>query len=201
MSPPLFPKPKRFRPSDLVTFAEFCDEPAFVRGAHETLTGSRRAGILYERRVHGYLKRQFNATGLSPVFYAPGKWIRFRTSDPRESTFRYAQPDGLLFDLPRSQITIIEAKLSHTQNAWWGLRRLYEPLIRFLFGPSWGYAVCEVTRYYDPAVRWPEKLNMVRDPSYLRRNEFGVMILSRDTLRQGNMPIAAFTSFMERPRG
>jgi len=174
MSPPRFFPPKGFRPSDLVSWAEFHPGPNFAQEAPR-LKGAARRGINYERNVHRHLGQYFSPERQGPL-YISGRWIAFRTRLGPE--WRWAQPDGLLIDYANNLIVIIEIKLSHTQNAWWGLRRLYEPLIRFIFGDQWNYAVCEVTRWYDPAVAWPEKYTFIRDPSMLRRNEFGVMMLT-----------------------
>lgn len=188
-----FPRPKGFRPSDLVVRAEFCEAPAFTVGGK--LYGSAARGIRYERQVHRHFLATLPPKPASP-FYIPSRWISFTTSDPRERGPRFAQPDGLIIDFDRRLITIIETKLSHTAYAWWGLRRLYEPLIRKIFGTKWSYAVCEVCRHYDPGVAWPEPFTLVRDPSSLRPNEFGVHILSSlGMIREEALATAAIVQF------
>lgn len=194
MNRPLFLPPKGFRPSDLVIEAEFTKGPNFA-SVQPRLHAAAQRGINYERKVHRHLRELFSPERGAQL-YAPAHWIAFRTSDPTDRSLRFAQPDGLLLDLDRSLIIIIEVKLRHMQSAWWGLRRLYEPLIRKLFGSRWSYAVCEVVGWYDPAVFWPEPYSMVRDPSFLRRNEFGVMILSDKTIREATaLRQAAFPLF------
>jgi hypothetical protein len=91
------------------------------------------------------------------------------------SRVRWAQPDGILVDYQRNMITLIEMKIRHTEAAWWGLRYLYEPLFTFLF-PSWRIACCEVVRWFDPAVPWPEAYRRLPDPALLRPGEIGVHI-------------------------
>lgn len=125
----------------------------------------QKMGLSYERKVHATLKSTY------PRSYGGGQWIKFLCPG---SAMRWAQPDGLLLDWKKSQITIVEIKLSHDIRAWWGLRELYEPLVKFLFGDSWRVAVCEVCRFFDPATPWPEPLRFTRDPMDLRPGEFGI---------------------------
>lgn len=63
-------------------------------------------------------------------------------------------------------------------KAWWWLRKIYEPLIRFLFPLGWGIACLEVVRFYDPEIGFPEPLRLVREPDLLRAGQFGVHIWS-----------------------
>lgn len=183
MNKPVFLPPKGFRPSDLVVRAEYGRGPSFALIQPSNINPAAKRGLNYERKVHGHMGELF-APEQGEALYAPGQWISFFTSDPRDSGQRWAQPDGLLLDFGRSQITIIEIKLRHMQSAWWGLRRLYEPLLRKLYGSRWSFAVCEIVAWYDPAVFWPEPYSLVRNPSFLRRNEFGVMILSEKIIRE-----------------
>lgn len=195
MSPYLFPRPKGFRPSDLATIVEFSDGLEFFNG-NPRLKGNAGRGMKYERQTHQHLMERFPPLPSSPM-YLPSRWIRFRTSDPRERDWRWAQPDGLLLDLDRSLVTIIEVKLRHNQGAWWGLRRLYEPLIRKMFGPRWSFAVCEVCRWYDPAVPWPEPFTLVRNPAALKPGEFGVHILTDLGIkRDAALRLATFPGFL-----
>jgi len=125
----------------------------------------------YERKVHRAFEQQYQG----PIIYAPGMWIRYIDGSCR----KYAQPDGLLVDMRRRLITVIEIKLKHTILAYFWLRELYEPLIRYIFGQRWKYAVCEVVKWYDSSVKWPEPLRMTADPSMLIANEFGLHIWKR----------------------
>ncbi len=171
-----FPPPPNFREVGSVKWARLSEfGPPAVAAARSRSAGTpaMAAGMRYEARAHGYLLSTFPGRlepGLA-VAYAPGMWIRFLADDRHG----WCQPDGLLIDFDRSLVTIIEIKLRHTTNAWWALRRLYEPLIRHLFGTSWRYAVCEVCRWYSPGP-WPEPIRMCPQPSILGVNEFGVHI-------------------------
>jgi hypothetical protein len=90
---------------------------------------------------------------------------------------RWIQPDGLILDFIKSRITILEIKIKHTWAAYFTLRRLYEPVIRRVFGTAWKYAVCEVVRWYDGSLPWPEPQVITDDPASLLANDFGVHIL------------------------
>ena len=163
-----------YRPSAFIglrhlQYATF--DPYYFRLPKGTYTGARLEGMNYERKVHQLFSDRYCAEARGPV-YVPAMWIRY--VDTMRSY--YAQPDGLIVDLRRSFITIIEIKLKHTLNAYFWLRELYEPLIRHIFGNSWKYAVCEVVKWFDASLRWPEPLRMTGDPSALIVNEFGLHI-------------------------
>lgn len=130
---------------------------------------AQKLGIRYERRAHAHFAEAF------PGRYGAGQWIAFR--ERRSGKVRYAQPDGLVVDYERGLLTLLEMKLRHTDRAWWALRYVYEPLFSFLF-PSWRVACCEVVRWYDPAVPWPEAYRRVASPSFLDGGEIGVHIWS-----------------------
>lgn len=137
-------------------------------------TGARAEGMRYEKKVHAAFSSIYSPER-GGALYAPAMWIRYLDDSHR----KYAQPDGLLLDLRRSFITIIEIKLKHTIAAYYWLRELYEPLIRHIFGTSWRYAVCEVVKWFDGSLKWPEQLRMTADPSSLGVNEFGLHIWKR----------------------
>lgn len=90
---------------------------------------------------------------------------------------RWCQPDGLLFLPYIGQITIVECKLQHTSDAYWQLRWLYLPVIAKAFpATEWNYGVCEVVKWYDPAVHFPERVKLRKDVRSTKPNEFGVHI-------------------------
>lgn len=133
------------------------------------MTGKRREGVLYEDAVQEHLG------GLFADCYVPGPWFIFWNSS--EQRPRYCQPDGLLFDPLARTIWIIEAKLKHTTDAWWQLRHLYAPVVAAVFPPQvWDIRVCEVVRWYDPAVTFPEKVALVPQVIATQQNDFGVHI-------------------------
>jgi|SRR5215469_12052471 len=165
-------RPSHFRGLTRLQYATF--DPDYAVASHEGYTGVRLDGMRYEQKVHTAFK-QIYSPERAGVLYAPAMWIRYVDATKR----KYAQPDGLLLDLKRSFITIIEIKLKHTISAYFWLRELYEPLVRHIFGNVWRYAVCEVVKWFDASVHWPEPLRMTADPSALMANEFGVHIWKR----------------------
>lgn len=76
---------------------------------------------------------------------------------------RWCQPDGLLIDVLAGVITILEMKYQHTAQAYWQLHGLYLPVVKRVFGPSWTYKLCEVTKWYDPAIPFPTPISMQPD--------------------------------------
>jgi hypothetical protein len=164
-------RPQHFRGLHDLRYAAF--DPSY-EAANIEYSGVRLDGIRYERKVHTAFQQIYSPEGRGAL-YAPAMWIRYVDNSRR----KYAQPDGLLLDLRRSFITIVEIKLKHTIAAWFWLRELYEPLIRKIFGSRWKFAVCEVVKWFDSGISWPEPLRMTADPSALMANEFGVHIWKR----------------------
>lgn len=168
---PLFQPPNKFRPIARLQWAEMTPNGPFDKDSPPRYTGARAEGIRYERRVHEAFSLLFPPVPGSPLYFS-GQWIRFVDS----GRMHWAQPDGLLVDFERGLITILEIKLRHTQSAWFSLRQLYEPLIRYLFGPRWRYAVCEIVRWFEPRIPWPEPMQLTPSIAMLGANEFGVHI-------------------------
>lgn len=162
-------RPSRFRPAGKILWAEPSDTgPAFTRGKPRH-RGSRANGVRYENWVHCHLKELFNEC------YTPGPWVRFGGDYDQ---VRWCQPDGLLFDVLGGVITVIEIKYNHTPLAWWQLRQLYGPIVQFLF-PSFHVQVCEVCKWYDCAVVFPEKVHPIRALEVCDRTAFNVHILTK----------------------
>lgn len=140
--------PPRFSPAGLVERAYVSPEPPpFIRV--KRYTGRRADGVRYEKKVQRHLQELF------PETYLPSPWLHFRS----EGKWRWCQPDGLLFDVERGRIVCVEVKYSHTAQAWWQTRQLYIPVLQKIFPTDlWSFEVCEVVRWYDPAVVFPEPL-------------------------------------------
>lgn len=148
---PLVPAPQGFKPAGRVLSANFCQPPALRKKRY---TGRRLEGVRYERKVHAYLEDFYGER------YLPSPWLRFFTG----GAWRWCQPDALLLDLARGIITIVEVKYQHTSDAWWQVRQLYEPVLRQMFPADlWTFEVCEVVKWYDPAVVFPEKTVLAQE--------------------------------------
>ena len=160
------PAPPRFTPAGAVRVAELSlHKPPFI--APPRTRGSKAAGVRYERRAQSVLQDRYGD------LYVRSPWFHFLST-----TWRWCQPDGLLVDIARGKITIIEIKLKHTSDAWWQTRRLYEPVVKKVFPPSiWSYAVAEVVRWYDGDVAFPEHFTFVPDPRHVPVGSLGIHIL------------------------
>lgn len=131
--------------------------------------GSRRQGLLYEERAHGHFRERYGSA------YVPGPWFRFQTSGT--DAIRWCQPDALLFQPFLGRIVVLEYKLSHNPDSWWQLRNLYEPVLSRAFPPQlWQLVLCEVTKWYDPAISFPEKVSLAADPLSAAPGRFHVHI-------------------------
>ena len=123
----------------------------------------------YERKVHEHYEGLFGAA------YAASPWFIFKELGVDRP--RWCQPDGLFFDPWRGTLTVVECKLQHTADAWWQLRWLYLPVLSAAFPPNlWSFRLLEVVKWYDPAVKFPERVKLRADIRDAREGEFGVHI-------------------------
>lgn len=142
--------------------------PPFIR-TNGKQKGRRAEGIRYEAKVHRHFEGRF-ASG-----YVANPWFRF--GEVGCEKVRWCQPDALLFDFKKGQITLVECKLQHTADAWWQLRWLYLPVVSKAFpGTIWKYGLIEVVKWYDCATAFPEKVKLRADVLDVVPGEFGVHI-------------------------
>jgi hypothetical protein len=66
----------------------------------------------------------------------------------------WCQPDGLLE--VNNLLIIVEIKVNFSSDAWWQLRKLYEPVVKCALKPS-RLALAIVCRSFDPVVPFPER--------------------------------------------
>lgn len=166
------PPPPNFREAGRVAWAQMESSGPFGNRPSRGHSKAQLAGLRYEKRVHEKFETLYPKS--SWVGYGPAPWISFRQEN--SGALRWSQPDGFILDWRRSLIIIVEVKIKHSTNAWWGLRGLYEPVCACLFGSTWRLALCEVVNYFEPEVKWPEQPRMVRDPTHLKAGEIGVNI-------------------------
>jgi hypothetical protein len=75
-------------------------------------------------------------------------------------TFRRSfVPDGLY--LNDGEAIVFEIKISHMPDAWWQLRRLYQPVVERLSYVH-SVSVIEVVRSFDPSQAFPEEVKVIR---------------------------------------
>lgn len=148
-------------------FRPLCNQPLHVRiGGHSVfngpgLTSAQKNGLRYEAKAQVYLRDWFQTH--TDFTYLLQPHITF-DNGPRPRTII---PDGLALE-PNGLVTIFEVKSQHMPEAWWQLRRLYEPVVRNLsFVRS--TSCVEVVRSYDPAMGFPELVETFSDPAQLLR--------------------------------
>lgn len=124
-------------------------------------------GIKYEARMHGHFRERFGDSYLS------NPWFQY--IDGTVGHVEWCQPDALLIDFSAGRITIVEAKYQHTVDAWYQLYR-YLTVVRGVFGNSFSYALCEVVKWYDCALRFPEPVSLLADLKQSREGRFQVHI-------------------------
>jgi hypothetical protein len=162
------PPPRRFRPAGQVKYTKLSyTPPDFLRRGLSR--GARRAGERYEELAQEHFQSVYDGR------YIRSPWLRFtRQNNPVPA---WCQPDAIHLDTRRGLLTIVEFKLRHTSNAWYQTRKLYQPVLEYIFPKDlWNYAVLEVVRWFDPHTSFPEDFRLIRDPFTIRPGEFGVHI-------------------------
>lgn len=161
--------PRQFRPAGVIEWVKHSSTPPpFIKPTRRR--GRRAAGERYERKVQEELLLSYED------YYVPSPWFRF--SEVGVERPRWCQPDGLLFQPLYATITIVEVKLQHTPDSWWQLKQLYHPVVARAFPPDlWRYNFCEIVKWHDPAVTYPEPYRMVPDPLALGVGQIGCHIM------------------------
>lgn len=140
----------KYEPEEIES-AAFCAPPAFIRSPRRS--GRRAEGLRYEKKAQEMLCTRTD-------LYLPGPWIKYFAAGKA----CWCQPDGLHFDFLRGVITVVEIKLTHTAEAV-KLSDLYQPVVQKLFPPHlWRVRLVEITRWYDPDVKFPGALCLCGDP-------------------------------------
>jgi hypothetical protein len=104
--------------------------------------------------------------------YTASPWLCF--SDGEKT--RWCQPDGLLL-FPRLRRGIVcEIKYSHTERAWWQVRRLYIPVLQVLL-PHIEFRALEIVKWFDPDVRFPEATAFCENPEDAPASAFGIHLI------------------------
>lgn len=153
---------------DDLRWARLAANPPLFGQRNQRRKGRRAMGIKYERKVQGALAEQFGEE------YIPSPWFQYLSGDaPR---MQWCQPDGLHVDLPGGRITIVEVKYQHTVDAWYQLYR-YLAIVRHVFGEIWDYSLCEVVKWYDCAVAFPEPVQLLPRLDAAKPGAFHVHIL------------------------
>lgn len=118
-------------------------------------SAAQAAGLKYEAKVHDYLESVHHSYAASPRL-----WY---TDDAGR---RYVVPDGIfpldgVWREPKF-LVLVEIKVRHMPEAWWQLKRLYEPILR-VHRPNIPIYCLEVVSSYDPAMPFPCRVNLIRD--------------------------------------
>lgn len=144
--------PAGFRPAGRVLAASLAVPPALRKRRY---TGRRAEGVRYEKKVHAFMEDLYGEK------YIPSPWLKFFSAG---QAWRWCQPDALLLDPFRGKLVIVEVKYQHTPDAWWQVRRLYQPVLEAIFPPRlWKYEFCEVVKWYDPDTSFPEPVVLAND--------------------------------------
>lgn len=142
------PPPHGFKPlKSPIREVCFAISTNFTRGQGNTV--AREDGCRYEAQVHTHLRKLLGAGYVA---------VEFDVTDA--SGRRRLIPDGVFFHL--NHLLLVEVKRQHMPEAWWQLRKLYQPALEFKV-PQKKVSVLEVVKSYDPAMPFPEAIELVSD--------------------------------------
>lgn len=159
------PLPAHFIPGEVFSAWQTTEVP--YAGTPRRRSPAQRAGLAYQRRIGDSLRRFAGAGAVSsPWFiYSIGTGGR-----------RYCQPDFLVAR-PAQPLLVVEVKLRWTTDAWWQLKSLYLPVVRLARPSEAPIGLC-ITRSYDPAVRIPDKVNLLFSMDEpLATDAFNILVL------------------------
>lgn len=130
-------------------------------------TPAMRAGRRYEARALAYLQEVLGSD------FKKSQWFRYAGN----AGIRYCQVDGLLHC--EAFTAIFEVKVTFTSDAWWQLRKQYEPVVRKAYVPS-RLRLVIVCKSFDPAAAFPEPVNHLRglDRQLLERSGDQILVHS-----------------------
>lgn len=166
------PPPQGFRPVvGQVSWAARTSRPDGL--SDHSFTAAQKSGKKYEAKVVEYMQERWGDAAIEV-----GPWLTF--SD-ESKTRRWCQPDILVAN--ETGAMIFEVKSQHTPNSWFQLRQLYEPVVSHLLGVE--TRVCEVCPSYDPAVPFPEDIEMVAEwgPRLILPPKFCIWVLRQEYMQ------------------
>lgn len=157
-SPVSVPPPPGLRlPSRIMSAGWSTKEVKFPPGK----TAAQKAGLRYEAKVLLELQDIFlGGVYLSPTLF----WID-------ETGVNYAVPDALILD--EKFICCVEIKFLHQPEAWWQLRKKYEPILRKIY-PDTKILLLEICSSLDAHSPFPEKYTYVEHlPPFIKNAKDG----------------------------
>lgn len=110
------------------------------------ITPAREAGLRYEERVQWALASRF-------ADYQPEPHVMYWTGKGPRNAF----PDGLMLFPERT--VVFEMKRQHMPEAWWQLRRHYQPVLE-AYRPQ-PVQLVEVVREFDLGLQFPEPIKLL----------------------------------------
>ena len=159
-------KPDPF--NDMIEEAQWAKyEPSFAR-VRVRPTGAQLAGKRYEAAALLHLYRSHKA-------FVPLPWLTYKYVE--DSSWKWCQPDGVLFDFAHGRICVVECKIRHTAQAFSKLNDIYLPVLKLIFPETlWQFSGVEFTKAYDCAVKLPVRVSIHDLIEEVPSNKFGVVV-------------------------
>jgi hypothetical protein len=142
------PPPPHFQPTVGMIRNAKIELNVLTRSSGEELTDAQKLGLHYEARVQQHLSKVWPLYVCSP---------KLRFYDDRGP--RVAIPDGILWN--HNPVVIVEIKFQHVPDAWWQLKRLYQPVLEAIVPKESRIKCLEIVKSYDPATPFPCEVELV----------------------------------------
>ena len=158
-TPVAVPPPPGFRPLRGAVKVMSLD-PMQRRLPHVADTAAKLNGLRYEWTVEDYLIDLSHALDCRALIQPTIKFTDF-------GSVRICRPDAIL-EL-NGKTVVVEIKIQHMPEAWWQLRKLYQPVLESM--NAFGKIYClEIVKSYDAAMPFPEPVELIDSIiSYMRQ--------------------------------
>lgn len=135
------------------------------RGKRFRRSGAQKAGLAFQKHVVKWAGER------NDLFLEVGPWFAFTDdSDSRH----FCQPDLLI--RVNGLVLVCEIKLRWTADAWWQLRKIYLPVLE-KFWPTSSFAPVCLCKSFDPAVSFPEEIQIRSELEECTTSPFNVVLV------------------------
>jgi hypothetical protein len=136
-----------------------CGGP-FGRPPRISGTAAQRAGQRYEKKALAFLERECAALPEHAGRLHAKQWFRFQSD---RGPVRWCQPDAFWQSSDGLELIIVEIKTTFSSDAWWQIKRLYEPVLRLALKPR-AIGTIVICKSFDPHAPFPAPITMMTGP-------------------------------------
>jgi hypothetical protein len=163
------------RPAGVVTSACFLEKSPLFTTVSGIKSKAQKDGLRYERRTQDYVAKLARlAPSGADIDVLLNPWLLYHTRNDGPTVALFCQPDILL--VSEGKVTIIEVKLSHTNDSYEQMRLVYEPVLKKVYPQGTEFALLEICKWYDPHTRYAEQFYYCENPLEAVSGKLGIHI-------------------------